>query len=306
MIGLKYRPPKKLKNRYEIQDYLGVGSFGDVYKARDLLLERDVAIKYLIASPDIPLSMRELAVAEARHLVQLEHPNIVRIYDLDRDGTGRWFLVNNLIDGTDLQEIFWQLTPRGERLKVQACIAILDQLLSALVFVHERGVLHRDIKPANLIWNGAHLTVIDFGIAITTAGHQRQLYGGQGQGTYGYQHPRARRGNEDALTDLFSIGIVAYQALTGVHPFLDPMLVFEDRMHLMTHPSYMPVPAHARNTEVPEAVSEVVSRLIRRGPLQSCLTQLGLEASESKQVDRDLPVFEGAKDALTALRESHQ
>jgi serine/threonine protein kinase len=289
-----------LCRKYRLTDDLGTGAFGKVYKSIDQTLDRTVAIKFLSAGLDYPVPVLEAAINEARTLAKLDHPNIVRIYEVSRVREGQWMIVNNYLQGEDLQEIHWRLTPKNQRLPMIQALSVINQLFCALQHAHERTVIHRDIKPANLIWDGCNLTLIDFGIAIREG--QQYTFGGLGAGTEGYQHPKARAGDPDEQTDLFAAGIVAYQLLTGMHPFLEPMVVFEDRFELLLHPAYRPISCCQRNPGVPAGIGKVIDRLLVRGSLKAYWTSCKLKYGSMKQADAGLKRYSSAKQVLDAIR----
>ncbi|MFL6694977.1 MAG: serine/threonine-protein kinase, partial [Ramlibacter sp.] len=203
--------------RYELLRVLGKGAMGVVYEARDPNLDRRVAIKTIMVddlAPGAAAEYEERFRTEARSAARLQHPNIVSVYDSDRDGNTA-FLVMEFIEGDDLKRHL----DRGDRHDVQQALRLITDLLAALDFAHRQGVVHRDVKPANLLIEpGGRLKLTDFGVA-RIAGEATRTQGSM-IGTLKYMAPEQVQGQKiDSRADLFSAAVVAYQLVTGVRPF---------------------------------------------------------------------------------------
>ena len=208
--------PEKI-GKYRIQGVLGKGAMGVVYKAFDPHIERVVAIKTVrkdLVDPDLAVQVMARFQNEAKAAGRLLHPNIVSVYEYGEDDLNA-FIAMEYVEGTGLREYL----NRKASFDLGQIVAIVSQLLLALDFAHERGVVHRDVKPANLILTaGGALKVADFGIARIDTSNLTNA--GMVMGTPSYMSPEQCQGKEvDRRSDLFSAGIVLYELLTGEKPF---------------------------------------------------------------------------------------
>ncbi len=204
---------KILNNRYTLEAELGRGGMGVVYRARDLQLDRMVAVKVL--PPEFTHDTQFLArfKSEVRNTAKLQHQHIVAIYDVGVDGNTNYFVMQ-LIEGQDLKSL---LTTRG-RLPETEVLRYLGQIASALDYAHESGIVHRDIKPENILIDQKGIArVTDFGIARSMDG--TRMTGGM-IGTPEYMSPEQAQGIEtDGRSDQYALAIVAYEMFTGTTPF---------------------------------------------------------------------------------------
>jgi serine/threonine protein kinase/tetratricopeptide (TPR) repeat protein len=210
-------PAAKFLGRYEIEQILGVGGMGDVYRAQDTRLERTVAIKMLRHATALDTPFRQRFLNEARTASALNHANIVGIYDICTEESVD-FIVMEYIDGLTLES----LIEKGP-LSLDQLAGIGSQAALALGAAHAAGIVHRDIKPANImITKAQEVKVLDFGIAkVQRGGLNTQLTSvGQIIGTVAYMSPEQTRGEDtDHRSDVFSFGCVLYEAATGRKPF---------------------------------------------------------------------------------------
>jgi hypothetical protein len=229
----------------EIQALLGRGGMGAVYKARHLKLDRLVALKILAPEAGRDPAFAERFLREARVLARLDHPGIVAVYDFGESG-GLYFLVMQLVEGTDLRQVL-----RAGRVSPREALAIVPQLCEALQYAHDHGVVHRDVKPENILLDSkGRVKVADFGLA-KLAGPAGSLLTGSGQvmGTPHYMAPEQveRPLEVDHRADIYSLGVVFYELLTGELPL-----------------GRFPPPS--RKVEVDVRLDEVILRTLEKEP----------------------------------------
>ena len=241
-----------LGNRYELESEIGRGGMGVVYKSTDTEVKRTVAVKTLPAVMSHNHNLMRRFTSEVQHASKLEHPNIVRVYDVGEDD-GTHFYVMQYIDGSDLRS---QMKSKG-RYSVDDAISIISQVADALDYAHSQGIVHRDIKPENVLLDSeGNPHVADFGIAKATEGTRTT----RGMlGTPEYMSPEQVKGKSaDARSDQYSLAVVAYEMLTGRTPFKtegdDPWA--QINMHLNT-----PVPNP--KTTVPDIPTHVANALLQ-------------------------------------------
>src|SRR5882762_2134282 len=208
--------------RYQLERVLGKGAMGIVYEALDPKLHRKVAIKTILISQLDEETAKDFSmrfVREAHAVARLNHPNIVQVYDFGEEGDIA-YLVMEFIRGNELKSTL----TTGQLFDRKECVRIMCELLDALDFAHEAGVVHRDIKPANVMLDGQGRTKLtDFGVARVTDADRtsaERTQAGTMVGTPAYMSPEQIQGQRiDRRTDIFSAGIILYQFLTGQKPF---------------------------------------------------------------------------------------
>jgi serine/threonine-protein kinase len=200
--------------RYRLRARLGQGGMGLVFRAEDLALGRDVALKFVAPALSGDVSMRARLQREAQTAAALDHPRIGAVYEIG-DYRGRPYLVMAYYEGETLR----QRLARGP-LAPDDAVRVLGELADALAAAHGAGVIHRDVKPSNVILTEAGLKVVDFGIAKWAVGDESLTRTGELVGTLAYMSPEQLRGaSVDERADVWSFGVLAYEALTGVLPF---------------------------------------------------------------------------------------
>ncbi|HEX9426793.1 MAG TPA: serine/threonine-protein kinase, partial [Candidatus Polarisedimenticolia bacterium] len=229
--------------RYTVQSTLGQGGMGLVYLAHDPVIDRHVAIKVITARPeteDEARQYRERFLREAQAAGALIHPNIVAVHDIGQDPeTGRPYIVMEHVEGQDLKKMIKASAP----LPQDEAIRIALQIASALDFAHSRGIVHRDIKPANvLISERGQVKITDFGVARLPGSDLTQT--DQMVGSPGFMSPEQLRGGAvDGRSDLFALGVILYQLLTGRSPF-EGESVSEVLYKISTQPAEAPSEIH--------------------------------------------------------------
>ncbi|MEL7449963.1 MAG: protein kinase [Pseudomonadota bacterium] len=245
--------------RYELKDLIGRGGMGEVYRAHDPLLDRTLAIKllpaHLVGDPEI----RERFMTEARLAASLSHPNIVSVFDFGETGE-MIFIAMPLVEGQNLDALIAESAPLPFDLVEQ----ILTQLGSALDHAHENGLIHRDIKPGNVVLTpDRRVLLMDFGVAKSAASTQSMTQTGAFVGTPKYGAPEIIKGEPvDFRADLYSLGVVAYELITGQPPFSGDDFV----RVAMRHVNEDPAPLADARPDTPAALSAAVLRLLAKVP----------------------------------------
>ncbi|HEV2861362.1 MAG TPA: protein kinase, partial [Pyrinomonadaceae bacterium] len=248
----------QIVGNYKIEHKLGEGGMGAVYRGIDMGLEREVAIKALRPELASQPQVVERFRSEAVTLAKLNHPNIATLYSFFRQGD-QFYMVMEFVRGVTLDHVIQQ---RGA-LPVEQAVPIFCKVLEGIDHAHEYGIVHRDIKPANMmLTERGNLKVLDFGIAriLGTARMTRQ---GNVIGTIEYMSPEQVKGMEtDARSDIYSLGMLLYEMLTGRVPF-----DIQNEFELMkAQIEYNPVPPRQLNPSIPEVVEQAIWRAIAKNP----------------------------------------
>jgi beta-lactam-binding protein with PASTA domain/tRNA A-37 threonylcarbamoyl transferase component Bud32 len=276
--------------RYRILRKLGSGGMANVYLAEDEDLGRRVAIKILndrYANDELFI---ERFRREAKSAAALSHPNIVSIYDRG-EAEGTYYIAMEVIEGRSLKEL---ILTRGP-LPIGQAIAFTFEILDALRFAHRHGIIHRDVKPHNILIGGERLKVTDFGIA--RAGASQMTEAGSIMGTAQYLSPEQARGAPvTASSDLYSVGIVLYETLTGKVPFSGDSAIEIAMKHL----NELPKPPSKIRPEIPEDLDHVVLRALAKAPEDRYQTAEEF-AEDLHRVEAGLPLPPETSEAATAL-----
>ncbi len=241
---------KLLDNRYEVLEVVGIGGMATIYKARCRVLNRFVAIKILKDEYAQDEDIRHRFYIESQAVAKLSHPNIVAVYDVSH-AEGLNYIVMELIEGVTLKEYL----QRKGHLTWQETLFFTQQMTRALAHAHSRGVIHQDIKPQNvLITNEGQAKVTDFGIASVAANQETRIVQ-EAIGSVHYISPEQAKGSTvDCRTDLYSLGVVMYEMLTGKLPFEgDTALSI-----VMQHINAMPLMPSEVVAGIPQGMNEIV------------------------------------------------
>src|SRR5436309_9551995 len=249
--------------RYKVVQGIGFGAMGAVYKAFDPLIKRTLAIKTIRL--DIPRqspqyrSFIDRFYHEARISGTLSHPNIVTLFDIGEEG-GLPYLAMEFVEGQTISSIL----ERGERFPPEKVIALVSQIASAVDYAHSKGVIHRDIKPSNLIlYEGERVKVTDFGIAKLVDAEMTQS--GTLLGTPSYMSPEQAMGDKlDGRSDIFSLGVCAFEMLSGEQPF--PGNNVTSILYKLVHVDPIEPPNLEMHGLVPQKWHEVFGRVLAKKP----------------------------------------
>jgi serine/threonine protein kinase len=254
--------------RYRVERLLGEGATSRVYAAQDLRLGRTVAIKILRDEFAGDVAFAERFVHEARTAASLSHPNIINIFDVGHEGSLA-FIVMELVEGQPLRAYIETDAP----FKLKDVVTILDQLCDALDYAHGRGVVHRDLKPENVLLTGqGRVKIGDFGIARSLSAATLTA-AGTVMGSARYISPEQAQGRPaTAASDIYAAGVLAYEMLTGLAPFIgeNPVAV------ALQHVEAAPLPPTQANPRLPLAMNAVLLKALAKDPRQRFGTAMQL------------------------------
>jgi serine/threonine-protein kinase len=245
---------------YEVESVVGLGGFGILYRARQLRLDRLVALKLVeprVASDPV---VRERLRREARAIAGLDHPNIVPLYEAgENDGTV--YIVSRWVEGTELGALLHRDGPMEPVRAARTAAQIAD----ALDLAHEKGLVHRDVKPSNVIVTSeGHVYLTDFGLAKRAESAPGFTGADQLLGTVDYVAPEQIEGSEpDAYSDIYSLGCVLYEMLAGQPPFADQK---GGMAKMWAQVNAEPPPLRERRPDLPRELEEVTDRAMAKAP----------------------------------------
>src|SRR5450432_1630591 len=249
-----------LADHYRIERELGAGGMATVYLARDLKHERQVAIKVL--RPELAAVIgAERFLSEIKTTANLQHPHILSLFDSGQV-EGTVFYVMPFVDGESLRDRL----AREKQLPIADAVRIAGEVADALEYAHQHGVIHRDIKPENILLHGGHALVADFGIALAASktGGTRMTETGMSLGTPHYMSPEQAMGERDldARTDIYALGCVTYEMLTGEPPFSGTTA-----QAIVAKVVTAPAPSvRSKRDSVPENVDEAIRIALQKTP----------------------------------------
>ncbi|MBW2305444.1 MAG: protein kinase [Deltaproteobacteria bacterium] len=248
------RPVGLGENRYQILQELGRGGMGVVYKARDLILKRDVAFK--IISENLRSNRRAVDdfYREAQATAALNHPFLLTLYDIG-EKDGYLYIIMEYVEGKD----FEQFIRTGKLLAINTIVKLFRWVCEGLHHAHQKGVIHRDIKPSNIMWTRLkQIKIMDFGLAVLLS--ELRKSGVMAAGTPQYMSPeQIISGDIDHRTDLYSLGVTIFRMCTGKLPFSGSL---EEIM--LQHLNAAPPAAHEVNPRVPRSLSDIIFRCMQK------------------------------------------
>ena len=249
-----------LDGRYEVKKRIGVGGMADVYRAFDRLEGRDVAVKILKNEYTKNDEFLQRFKNESKAIAVLSHPNIVKVYDVSF-GDRIQYIVMEYIDGITLKEYI----SHQHVIPWKEAVHFTVQILQALQHAHEKGIVHRDMKPQNImLLQDGSIKVTDFGIARFSNNETRTMTD-KAIGSVHYIAPEQARGdNTDGKADIYSVGVMLYEMLTGKLPFDADSAVSVAIMQMQSDPK----PLREINDKIPEGIEEITLRAMRKDPKQ--------------------------------------
>jgi eukaryotic-like serine/threonine-protein kinase len=268
--------PRLLGGRYELEGVVGRGGMAEVYRARDIRLDRVVAIKTLRADLARDQIFQARFRREAQSAASLNHPSIVAVYDTGEDmatGVPVPYIVMEYVDGRTVRDLLQE----GHRLLPERSLEIIDGVLRALDYSHQAGIVHRDIKPGNvMVTRNGDVKVMDFGIARAMSDAQATMtQTAQVIGTAQYLSPEQARGERvDSRSDLYSAGCLLYELLTGRPPFTGDSPVAIAYQHVRENP----VPPSRVDPDVPPWADAIVLKAMAKSPADRYQTAADMRA----------------------------
>jgi serine/threonine-protein kinase len=264
-------PPRVFSERYELNHLIARGGMAEVYRAHDRLLDRPVALKVLFPELSVDRSFVERFRREAQAAANLSNTNIVPVFDWGED-SGTYFIVMEFIDGRPLSSILKSAGP----LSADRAADIGAHVAAALGYAHKHGVIHRDVKPGNvLITDDGQVKVTDFGIARAINTEESLTQTGAVMGTATYFSPEQAEGiGVDARSDIYSLGVVLFEMVTGRPPFLGDTPVAVASKHVRDHP---PAPREL-NPAIPPTFEAIILKAMAKDPAHRYTTAEELRA----------------------------
>lgn len=294
----------KTLNRYKITQLLGEGGMGAVFKAQDLTLQRDVAVKVMHPHFARQPNFRERFLQEARTAARMDHPGIMQVYDFGQDQE-ILYIIMEFIPGNNLQNLLRDMKSNGQWIRLDEAVNMLRQVALALDYAHRQGVLHRDIKPANIMLKPDAVEGLPYRPVITDLGLARLLDGarmtqeGTSMGTPVYMSPEQALGEtSDNRSDVYSLGVLLFELVVGHPPFPIRNLSDAVRYHTKEPP---PSPRSLR-PEIPEDLEKAILFALEKKP-ENRLRDAGALAEALKRIT---PALDALATAVPTVIESSQ
>jgi TolB-like protein len=280
-----------IAGKYRILEELGHGGMGIVYKAEDTRLQRTVALKFLPPQWTSDSQARERFIQEARAASALDHPNICTIYEIGETEDGRMFIAMGCYEGESLREKL-----RQGLMKAEEALGVATQVAMGMEKAHGKGIIHRDIKPANiLITTDGVAKIVDFGLA-KLAGQVRMTKEGSTVGTVAYMSPEQAKGEAvDQRTDIWSLGVVLYEMLTGLLPFKGDY----EKSVIRSIMKDEPAPVGRLRKDLPSGLGPILAKVLEKRPadryqtMDELLEDLNAVAEGLKPVRAASMIFRG-------------
>lgn len=295
-------------DQYLIEAFIASGGMAEVYLARDVGLDRQVALKVMLPELTRQAGFAARFQREARTIARLQHPNIVQIYSTGttanpRAGGGQPYLAMQYVPGGTLQAQLEQMAAQERRLHPVAALQMMQQVADALAAAHAADIIHRDLKPSNILLDHSGKPIVtDFGIAAVNSATTRLTQTGVVMGTPFYMSPEQiqGQGNVDGRSDIYTLGVILYELLAGRVPFLGPSTLAIMHQHVYEPPPpLVELAPHLTPTTI-----HLVNHCLAKEPEKRPLTAVSL----SQAINNAIPAEQGGKvapPAQTGYRHRH-
>jgi serine/threonine protein kinase/predicted Zn-dependent protease len=283
----------QIVSHYRIINKIGEGGMGIIYKAQDTKLKREVALKFL--PPDLTRDQeaKERFIREAQTVSALDHPNICTVYEIDETKDGQLFIAMACYKGKSLKEKL-----KDENVSLEEAVDIALQVTDGLLKAHSQDIIHRDIKPANIyLTDDGVVKILDFGLA-KLAGQSSLTRTGSTPGTVAYMSPEQAKGTKvDHRTDIWSLGVVLYEMVTGQVPFKGEY----DQAIIYSIINEKPIKVTSISGDIPTELEQIIDKALQKNPAKR-YQNINQMTDELKNVKQNLPVHPEKKRALSLFK----